>query len=351
MGIESIHQANVRNWMRSHRWAVPATVIASAMLLIGAFVLKPDSALGRLHVWRMESRAIAARPWRGAGPGMGPWAYGEAQEAFFREHLETASPATVWVAGCPEYAFNEFLGLGVEYGLPALLLAIALVVASIVVLHRAESPFAAGVLAWSLFACASYPLSVPPLRTLGIGFALVAVLAGCLLVRKRAVGFLPLLFALLLAGWLGKQGAFVPSDRESYKNLYSRGYALHQAARYEESTAVLELGAKMSCDPMFEVILGKNAEALGDDDRAEALYEKAHYMVPARLYPLVRQMRLQIRQGRNREALRTARRIAAMPVNDRHAGMVRLRKESMATLDSLKAVLGSPECGGGIILR
>ena len=349
--VEALRLPRVREWIRGHRWVVPAAAVLTVVLLVGAFLLKTESALGRLHIWRMECLAIADRPWTGAGPGRTLWAYGEAQEAFFRENLEAVSPVVIRAAGSPEFAFNEFLGLGVEYGLPALLLALALVIASIVVLHRAESPFAAGVLAWSLFACASYPLSVPPLRTLGIGFALVAVLAGCLLVRKRAVGFLPLLFALLLAGWLGKQGAFVPSDRESYKNLYSRGYALHQAARYEESTAVLELGAKMSCDPMFEVILGKNAEALGQDDKAEALYEKAHYMVPARLYPLVRQMRLQIRQGRNREALRTARRIAAMPVNDRHAGMVRLRKESMATLDSLKAVLGSPECGGGIILR
>ena len=61
---------------------------------------------------------------------------------------------------------------------------------------------------------------------------------------------------------------------------------------------VLEEGALLSCDPMFEIIMGKNAEALGDLDRATELYEKAHYMVPSRLYPMVRLMRLQIRQAR-----------------------------------------------------
>ena len=94
----------------------------------------------------------------------------------------------------------------------------------------------------------------------------------------------------------------------------------------------------MSCDSMFEIILGKNAEALGDIARAEAFYEKAHYMVPSRLYPLVRLMRLQIRTGRNQEALQTAQRIAAMPVNERHTGMVRLREETMSTLDSLRCL-------------
>ena len=163
-----------------------AFVIAVGIaLLIGAFALKPDSALGRLHVWRMECRAIVARPWRGAGPGLGPWAYGEAQEAFFREHLETASPATVRVAGCPEYAFNEFLGLGVEFGLPALVLSILLIVSSILVLHHAGSPLAAGLTAWAVFACASYPLSVPQLRILGTIFIIVAITAGALQTAGR----------------------------------------------------------------------------------------------------------------------------------------------------------------------
>ena len=347
-------------------------------LVAGAFALKPDSALGRLHVWRMECRAIAARPWRGAGPGMGPWAYGEAQEAFFRAHLATASPATVRVAGCPEYAFNEFLGLGVEYGLPALLLSILLIVSSILVLHHAESPLAAGLTAWAVFACASYPLSVPQLRILGTIFIIVAIIAGTLQAAGSAVpktslrsslprlpawvppayeaagghgfrsgtscrlfaGLLPVISVVLLAGWLRLPWLYAApglTDREQFRELYSEGYALHQAGEYEESTKLLEEGALLSCDPMFEIILGKNAEAMGNYAEAAKLYEKAHYMVPSRLYPLVRLMRLQVRLGDDDAALETARAIVSMPVNDRNAGMVRLREETQATLDSLSA--------------
>ena len=350
-------------------------VIAAGLALVaGAFALKPDSALGRLHVWRMECRAIAARPWLGAGPGLGPWAYGEAQEAFFREHLETASPATVRVAGCPEYAFNEFLGLGVEYGLPALLLSILLVVSSILVLHRSNSPLAAGLTAWAVFACASYPLSVPQLRILGTIFIIVAIIAGVLQTvgrqcrcenrghprpRKREgpadevsgrdersevfgrhylrlAGLLPGLSTILLTCWILFCGS-IRTDREQFRELYSEGYALHQAGEYEESTKLLEEGARLSCDPMFEIILGKNAEAMGNYAEAARLYGKAHYMVPSRLYPLVRLMRLQVRQGEDDAALETARAIVSMPVNDRNAGMVRLRAETQATLDSLSA--------------
>jgi len=344
LGIESLRLAKVRDWMHAHRWAVPATIFASILLLVGAFILKPDSALGRLHVWRMECRAIAERPWTGAGPGMGPWAYGEAQEAFFREHLGTVSPAVVRVAGCPEYAFNEFLGLGVEYGVPALLLSVLLVVSSILVLHRTNSPLAAGLTAWSVFACASYPMSVPQLRILGAIFIVSGIISGLMMIPNKGVAGLLAVLTLGTTGWIGftdrgRQMAGKGERITDVREVYAEGYALHQAGRYEESTKVLEKGAMLSCDPMFEIIMGKNAEALGDFDRAEVLYEKAHYMVPSRLYPMVRLMRLQIRQESDEAALKTAREIVSMPVNDRNAGMTRLHKETQVTLDSLASIL------------
>ena len=352
-GAERSPIATARPLPSGKRTKVFRTIVAgiAAMgMLAGAYALKPDSALGRVHVWRMECRAIAERPWTGAGPGMGPWAYGEAQEAFFREHLETASPATIRVAGCPDHAYNEYLGIGVEHGIPAMALAVLLVVSSIVVLHRAGSPLAAGLTAWAVFACASYPLAVPQLRILGCVFIVAAVITGALQTGGRCLRYaalLPLVSAVALTLWIKipgqarNDGRMVRNDAaEDIRAVYAEGYALHQAGRYEESTAVLERGAQMSCDPMFEVIMGKNAEALGDFDRAAALYEKAHYRVPSRLYPLVRLMRLQVRQGRDGEALATARQIVAMPVNGRNAGMVRLHGDAAQALDSLKTVIG-----------
>ena len=100
---------------------------AAALILLGgsaagAFMIKRDSALGRLHIWRIECLAIAQRPLSGSGPGSAMGAYGETQEKFFRSHQD-APAAIVRVAGCPEYAFNEYLGIGMERGVPGLLLA------------------------------------------------------------------------------------------------------------------------------------------------------------------------------------------------------------------------------------
>ncbi len=344
LAVEVVRRPSTKAFIQQHRWVISVITVGVAVFLAGAFLLKADSALGRFHIWRMECRAIAARPWTGAGPGMGPWAYGEAQEAFFRANLDRVSPAVLRVAGCPEYAFNEFLGIGVEYGVPALVLSVLLVIASVAVLHGAGSPFAAGLTAWAVFACASYPLQVKQLRIMGAILFFIAIFVGVQRFRTHRWSFAPAVTALLLAGWMGFAGqGRRMTAREDFRTVYAQGYALHRAGRYAESSDVLAQGALMSCDPMFEIIMGKNAEALGEYDKANALYEKAHYMVPSRLYPLVRLMRLQIRQGLDPDALVTAQEIMEMPVNERHAGMVRLREETKKSLDSLQIELQRTE--------
>ena len=234
---------------------------------------------------------------------------------------------------------------GVEYGLPVMVLFVLLVVSSIVVLHKAGSPLAAGLTAWAVFACASYPLSVLQLRILGAVFIISGVISGLLMIPNKVIAVALGVLVLVAGGLYVVNGdrsfdKLRMTDQEEVRAVYAEGYALHQAGRYEESTRVLEKGALMSCDPMFEIIMGKNAEALGDYEKAAVLYEKAHYMVPSRLCPLVRLMRLQVRQGRDGEALATARQIVAMPVNERNAGMVRLHEDAVKALDSLETVIG-----------
>jgi hypothetical protein len=125
-----------RSWVRRHRFVIPLGAVVVAALMAGAFLLKRDSAVGRLHIWDIEARAVMTRPLFGAGPGLGLGAYGDAQAAFFRDRLPDPSMADpesfsqlpapsvadtgsfarlpmllrtrVQAAGCPEYPFNEF---------------------------------------------------------------------------------------------------------------------------------------------------------------------------------------------------------------------------------------------------
>lgn len=374
-----------RGWVQRHRLVIPLGAVVVAALLAGAFMMKRDSAVGRLHIWDIESRAVMTRPLFGAGPGLGLGAYGDAQAAFFRDRLPDPSvtdsndclfsqlPALlrirVQAAGCPEYPFNEFLGIGMETGLPGLLLALSTVVLALLSLFRRRSPFAAGLLCWVVFALASYPLSIPQLCILVVVFLAEAAsphekrkfrsetCASSQSEPKTAgITILSALLGLVLCvmSWqLGESG----SGRRSvwpaalrakstelqrsvdYRRLYADGHALFQAGRFAESLELLRLGARLSSDPMFDIIIGRDHEALGDFDKARDAYLRAHYMVPGRLYPLVRLMRLQVRAGQDAQALHTARTLLDLPVNPRHRTMQRLHDEAEATRDSLAALI------------
>lgn len=310
----------VVSWCRSHRVPCLLAVIAIAVLCAGVFFLKKDSALGRLHLWRMECLAICREPLPGTGPNTFAGTYGKVQEAFFRAHIQDASPWTVRVAGCPEYAFNEYLGIGVEYGAPAMAVFAGALFWLVVRLSRRRSIFTAGLIAWSVFAFFSYPLGVPRINVLLFAFLLAGLLEG---------EWPGLLLLVLVA-------ALVTLHRPSgFREKYARGYSLYQSGRYEESLSVLEAGAAESSDPMFHVIMGRCREASGDYEGAGKEYETAHYMVPCRLYPLVRLMHLKIRTGDPEAARRIGAEIVGMPVNGRLPSMKDLHNEAHRTLDSL----------------
>ncbi len=118
--------------------------------------------------------------------------------------------------------------------------------------------------------------------------------------------------------------------------LYDYGYSLYRSGEYVKGIEVLTRGAEISSDPMFRNITGRCLEALGDCDGAEKEYLTAHYMVPCRLYPLTLLMDMYISSGRTGDAVRTGETILAMPVNERHPAMSKMKRETEEKLVSLK---------------
>ena len=97
-------------WRRYKKRYLTWGVVGLFVLILGGagiFFLKPDSAMGRLFMWKITCKAIVEHPW-GCREGFA-YAYGEAQEKYFG-----SGDYAVWeerVAGSPEYAFNEYLEL------------------------------------------------------------------------------------------------------------------------------------------------------------------------------------------------------------------------------------------------
>lgn len=314
-------ELNLADWMRMH---IPVAVVASVMAVIamtGIFFLKKDSAIGRLHIWHMELRAIAEEPWTGHGAGTVLGVYGDTQAEYFAE--KERSTIITKVAGCPEYAFNEYLKIGVEHGIPAMLATVVILLSLIMVLLRSHSPFAYGLIAFGVFAFFSYPL-----ESIDIKFDAerkwenIRYLSGMELYEDAVEELAPLYEDL----------------KENYRYLYDYGYALHKCKRYRESLEILTEGAEISSDPMFYNIVGRNYEALCMYSDAESAYMHAHHMVPQRLYPLTLLMRMNIRLGNNEEALRYGRIISSKPVNERNRTMLRLQSEASHCVDSLKSL-------------
>lgn len=338
------------------QWTTACAIVIIA--LIGAFYLKKDSALGRLHIWRMETRSIAESPMCGHGAGSVLGAYGRTQEKFF-----AVKDRPSWmkrVAGCPEYAFNEYLKVGVERGLLAMIISILFVGIIVSVLLRRRSPFGYGMLSLSVFAFFSYPLSLWQFKVL-LGMFVLIVLFSIKFKAVRLIGYAALsMFAVLLmskvddymerkaaatlycsSAWSGL-GMYeeAVSDYESlydrmswsYRYLYDYGYALFMTGKYAESIEILKKGSEISCDPMFHNIIGRNYEAMEDFESAEKEYVKAHNMVPGRLYPLILLMALYDKQGNKRKVRDVYAEICSIPINPKVRNMQILRHRADALM-------------------
>ena len=341
-------------WLRKHKITTASLTVLLLVLSFGVFMMKKDSALGRLHIWNMETRAIAAAPLSGTGPGTFGGSYGKAQEAYFRS--ADRNEAVVKVAGCPEYAFNEYLKIGMETGIIGLILAVSMTAAAIAALLKTGNVFGYGLLAAAVFGFFSYPMSVWQTTVLVVSlFAMAAGESGTertgIAANAPAAAIVMALIILCLPRYKERQKdkevwetakylasmeqyedaleeyeGIYPAMRWNFRYLYDYGYALHKDGKYMESNGILYEGTTISSDPMFWNIIGKNHAAAGNYGKAAEALEKAHYMVPGRLYPLVLLMELQESQGRREEALETGRKILGMEVNPKNRAMMKLRQ-------------------------
>lgn len=353
-----------------NRWWLVAGAVLAVAAVAGLFVLKPDSALGRLHIWRIDLLAMLDSPLTGSGVGYRTFAFGQAQASFYASAAR--SPLTVSLSSCTEESFNEFLSLGVVGGIPALALSLLISLSAVRILVRRRSPLAYGLICWLVFSCFSYPLSVPHLAVLLSVFlssACAPADAGRPFVSRLPLASAALLLsALSLILWVrsipevsGRKEAekeyeysrmfmqdgsydvavrsFKPLKEalsDNFRYLYDYGYSLHQEGRYDESSAILARGAAISCDPVFHTIMGKNAEALGDFSLAEEEYSLAMNMVPCRLYPRCLLMELKVKQGDYRTASEYAAEALSLPVNPRHLSMQDIHARIQACADTLK---------------
>lgn len=311
-------ELSLADWIRRHK---VMAIIASVLVLIamtGVFFLKKDSAIGRLHIWHMELRAIAEEPLTGHGKGTVLGVYGDTQAEYFAE--KERPEIITKVAGCPEYAFNEYLKIGVEYGIPAMMGIIAVLILLIALLLKFRSPFAYGLIAFCVFAFSSYPLEAIPIKSEA---------------EKEWESIRYLTSMELYEDAVEELAPLYDNLKDNYRFIYDYGYALHKCKRYQDSNQILKEGAKISSDPMFYNIIGRNYEAMKEYDKARDAYIHAHNMVPCRIYPLVLLMEMYASIGDDKTAMKYGASALQAPYNERHRNMLLLRNRVQECCDTL----------------
>ena len=277
------------------------------MIVYLLFQLKATSANGRLFMWKISTLAIAESPVVGHGIGNFISVYGRVQENYFAN--EEYSETEELVAGSPEYAFNEYLQVAIEYGIPFLFV-VLLVIAFCLWKGSGEGRIGlcGGIIAVLVFAFSSYPMQIP-----GFAVTFYFLLAACVIGRSKIMLLFFISIITLLGTYYWKYNQYdacknwhrskmlynigaYQSAKEEYEKLYSElknrgaflfeyGYCLHKLKQYDNSTIVLEEAMKHSCDPMLLNIIGKNYQAVGKYEKAEGSLIRSTHRLPGRIYP------------------------------------------------------------------
>ena len=299
-------------WQQQRQRVVMVVVGGFCVLLLAGyllFVLNPDSARGRLFMWKITCRAIAEKPLTGYGIHNFAAAYGNAQETYF-----AAGDYEPWeerVAGSPEYAFNEYLQAAVELGIP---LAVCLLVVVVLCLYRGVRKGRYGIcgaiLSLMIFSFSSYPLQLP-VFIVTFGGLLVACLSGAdrwqwlgLAVSVGIIGGFRLKNDLQVEQacreWMNARvlynagayqsaekeyGRLYPLLRDRASFLFEYGHGLHKQQQFSKSNRILKEALLRSCDPMILNVIGKNYQQMGDCLSAEDWFIRSTHRLPGRIYP------------------------------------------------------------------
>ena len=297
--------------------------------------IKPVSVWGRVQVWGLSIQLLLKNFWQGIGIGNFSAAYGEEQIEGFKSG-NTLLRLDENLADCPEYAFNEFLHAGVELGIIGLLFLVLIFVLSIKNNVQKRRWGTVGALASLLvFAQFSYPL-----RILSFWIVFISLLAeqsrtGYKIqnnnsIRSKLICILVFGFTLPLfhnrkehfkALKIWNKAVYTDTFKEGYRylrdqHLYLADYidALMIEKRYFEANCVIHQLQSYYCDLKPFILEGMNWQSLGNKERAEETFLKAHYLVPNRFLPCYFLVQAYLANQKYAEAIKWAEYVLAKPV-------------------------------------
>lgn len=323
VGVMLLYRREVVAWGNTRRrWVIGGGIVGMIVVLMLFYLLKKDSANGRLFIWQNTVSAYWKTPLFGVGIDGFERAFAEAQHDYFeKEKVLEQDNRHVEMAGVVESAFNEPLALFLLLG------AVGGVLTAMVLFFKLQRLTAYSCVAVALLVASffSYTFYIPSI-------AIVFLFAVAQLPDRRVrggryvnvlmfgiMGIVVLFFDFREFGrreayrkwknnavyytWEDYQsvveeyGKLYPVLKNDFKFLFEYGHSLHKEGRYEESNIMLKRGIRHSADPMFWNIAGNNYLALKQYDQGMTAYLRAYYTCPNRVYPLYLLTKLEAERG------------------------------------------------------
>lgn len=337
------NNSNIGSIVHKYKWLL----IFLPFLVCLLYFIKKPSADSRLFISKINMIALMNSGLDGNGPSTYPGVYGEYQTRYFLKKLgaiEETSNISIkddcnkvvkslinnynplvsskitekerLMSDCPDFAYNEFMKIGIEYGLLVLGLVIGLMSISLFELFDKQSFWKYGLTSIIVFSMFSFPLNYLSFRLLLIflisqGYSspgnrhksliiyesLVCIgIIGVVISHKHEVQMRDKSMQLWnsnLKWYKNGRYDYLLEDGDSiiewYNNpsfLYCYSEALNQFGYYEKSDSVLSLCLKYNNKPQYYYLMGNNSIMKGDIENAEKNFSTAFMMVPNRLKPL-----------------------------------------------------------------
>ncbi|MEP0825312.1 MAG: O-antigen ligase family protein [Nitrososphaera sp.] len=352
----------------------------------GLYNLKPDSANGRLLIWKITGAMIKDHPLWGIGFDRFAVEYGNYQAAYFASGIGT--PTEEYLAGNVHHAHNEFLQLFAELGFVGLVLFLIVIAFSVLprlqvdkglvsflltshksVLHSSQ----AAIVSLCVVSVFSFPFHILPAAA--NLFVLVALTSGTLSInsnhlllslsmfrtRVATVTFIISSIALSIlvvdeyktyALWKNAlqktQKMDFQASASEYWNLYPKlakngkflfmyGSVLYMVGKDSTSSLVLlKESVKRYTDPNAWVNMGRAYERVGLFDEADECYAKASLILPNAFYPAYLRAKLCTKQGRKDDAIELANRLVSKKPKYPSKAIVEMKTELQKLLKILR---------------
>ena len=279
---------------------------------LGSFI-HPDQSASRLLMWNVTTKAILEQPVTGTGLGGFSTSYAKTQADYFSSGK--ASDMERQAACCPRFAFNEYLQMGLEFGIAGLLLFSLWIGFSLYYGLKNKQIGATGsIIALLFFSMYSYPLQLPSFWVLLLFFSAICVtIPGKL--QKPSPKTFPYIgtFAALAACMLffGQRG-YYDSYKEwktsrllkqqneqqvatqGYQCLYPRlnhrveflqegARCLLQCKQYSDAIVWSHQAIRLSANPEFYYILAESYQQLGLYEQAEKYLLQCLHILPEKI--------------------------------------------------------------------